>query len=151
MELTKKRKAILLLTCLQLLTITSVVFAQNASVWFHMPSTATPTGNEPELDFTIFVNGQFWPNATIVDWGDVEAGQTYTKSVTIQNDGASAFIAQIIVEDLPADWILTFSMNSTEVMPQNQIIGYLQLTTPDPMPQTTEQNWDMFFVPEATT
>ena len=109
---------------------------------YYFPNTATPTTT---ITLAIQIDGQAWTNGTTIDWGPVEAGTVYNKTLTVENTGTIDVMVYITVADLPSGgWNLNWTQNNTVVPPGLQTSGTLQLTVPDPMTQTTPQTWDMW-------
>lgn len=134
------KRTLILLAVLSTVSLVTLVGAISMR-GYYFPNEATPT---TPITLVIQIDGEAWANGTIIDWGQVEAGTVYTKSLTVQNTGSVQVNVYIVVANLPEDWTLTWANNNTVVPPGLQTSGTLQLTVPDPMTQTTPQTWDMW-------
>ena len=135
------KRTLILLAILSTASFVSLAFAASMN-GYYFPNTATPTTN---ITLSIQIDGQAWANGTTIDWGQVEAGTIYTKTLTVQNTDTRNAYVFIAVAGLPlGGWTLTWSQNNTLVTAGLQTSGVLQLTVPDPMTQTTPQTWDMW-------
>lgn len=127
-----KSKVNLALTLALLLALSSLVYALT-SIYYNMPMQA----NVP-LSVKFYVDGSEWQNNTAVDWGNVTAGQSYTKTFDVHNTGNCNFTVAFYVSNLPAGWSLTYSKNNTAVQPQAWLNGTLTLTVPSSVSSGTK-------------
>lgn len=47
---------------------------------------------QDEVDLIAYLDRQYWDNRTGIDWGQVEAGDTYSKTLTIENGYIEGFL-----------------------------------------------------------
>jgi hypothetical protein len=69
-----------------------------------------------------------WANNTLMDWGDVQKGATYTKTFTAHNAGTNAANVYLM-SSLPAGWSMFWAQNGTLLTPDATASGDLQMTT----------------------
>jgi len=105
-------------------SLVSAVLAA-VSLLYEMPMTATVTET---ASLNLYVDGSIWTNGTTIDWGSLEAGKTYTKSLDIKNTGNVALQVWITVEGLPDGWSLSYDQQNSIVQPGQWLNGTLTLT-----------------------
>ncbi|RLC33575.1 hypothetical protein DRH14_04645 [Candidatus Shapirobacteria bacterium] len=127
------RKVIYLLSAVTIASLVSAVLAA-VSLLYEMPMTATVTET---ASLNLYVDGSAWTNGTVIDWGTVEAGKTYTKSLDIKNTGNVAVQVWITVEGLPTGWSLSYDQQNSIVQPGSWLNGTLTLTVPEGAASTT--------------
>jgi len=77
-----------------------------------------------------YLNEVLWTNGTLVDWGNVNASESYYMNLTVVNTGNVDCIVYFVVENLPLGHTLTWTGNKTLLIPLAQISGDLTLTIP---------------------
>jgi len=121
------RKVVYLLSAVLTASLVSAVLAA-VTLLYEMPMTATVT-ETANLNF--YVDGITWTNSTAINWGTLEAGKTYTKSLDIKNTGNIPLQVWITVQGLPAGWSLSYDQQNSIVQPGNWLNGTLTLTVPE--------------------
>lgn len=154
-EKMKRWKKILLATLTTLAIIQTITLSLGIiQVIMEYPTNATPTG-PTNVSLIVFLDegqgAQIWQNGTIIDFGNVTAGQIYEKTLIVQNNGDVPFICRVFADSgLPATWNYSWTGNNTQINVGTQLSGLLTLTTPDPMTETTPQSWTTTVVADVT-
>jgi len=133
------RKVVYLLSAVLIASLVSAVLAA-ISLLYEMPMTATVT-ETASLNF--YVDGSIWSNGTAIDWGTLEAGKTYMKSLDIKNTGNIPLQVWITVQGLPSGWSLSYDQQNNIVQPGNWLNGTLTLTVPEAAANAT-YNWTTY-------
>ena len=85
------------------------------------------------LSVKITIDGVAWNNGTGIDWNAVSPGQTYTKPVTITNNGTTSITNIALIPDssisgaLPSGWTETLSSFTGSLGPSQMASGTLTL------------------------
>ena len=122
--LRRSRRVTFVLAVLIVLAIASIAYAA-VTLYYSMPMSATVSAA-----VEIYVDGEKWSNNTEICWGNVMAGESYNKTLSIRNLGGCNVTVVFTVENLPTGWALTFTGNNTVVKPQTWLNGTLTLTVP---------------------
>jgi len=77
-----------------------------------------------------YFDGYLEANDTILDWGELKAGQSYTWEYAVKNVGTVNCNCSRIVDGLPAGWGYTWSFNNTVFTVGQMKTGVLTLTIP---------------------
>lgn len=122
--------------------VASLVCAALAAITllYEMPMTATVVETAA---LAVYVDGQAWMNGTMVDWGSVEAGKSYVKTLDVKNTGNVAVQVYITVEGLPAGWSLSYDQQNMWVQPGYWLNGTLTLTVSESA-NTTSYTWTTY-------
>jgi len=75
-----------------------------------------------------YLNEVLWTNGTLIDWGNVNASESYYMNLTVVNVGNVDCTVYFIVENLPLGHTLIWTGNQTLLTPLNQISGDVTLT-----------------------
>jgi len=119
-----RSKVDLALSLALLVALSSLVYALT-NLYYNMPMQA----NVP-VNAEFYVEGNVWQNNTLINWGNVSAGQSYTKTFDVHNIGSCNFTVLFYVSNLPVGWSLTYDKNNTVVQPSTWLNGTLTLTVP---------------------
>jgi len=88
------------------------------------------TATIPEnTDLQLFIDEAPQAINSTIAWGTITAGQTYTKTLCINNTGNMNITISLIV-DLPADWQQTWTANNTLIAPATNVTAPLYLLAP---------------------
>lgn len=85
-------------------------------------------GTHAEL--TVYIEDVLWTNNTENDWGTCEPGYIYLKELNVTNTGNTPLTVQVILEDLPPGWTLTWAHNNTSFAIGQSKAADLQLSIP---------------------
>ena len=122
--LSRSKRVSFVLAVLIFLAIASIAYA-TVTLYYSMPMSATVSAT-----VEIYVDGEKWSNNTEICWGNVTAGESYNKTLSIRNLGGCNVTVTFTVENLPTGWTLTFTGNNTVVQPSAWLNGTLTLTVP---------------------
>ena len=81
-------------------------------------------------ELATYIDGLPWSNGTLIQWGDVDPGLTYTKNLTVVNTGTTSLTVCWVVSGLAPGWDLTWAANGTDLDPSEAAIGDLSLEVP---------------------
>ena len=85
--------------------------------------------NVVDSEVVYVLDGEVW-NGTIVDWGNMRAGQVLNKTLDVHNL-QNKNITTVLVAAQPEDWVLTWTLNNTVIVNFSNVTGFMQLTAPE--------------------
>jgi len=101
--------------------------AGTAVVTHYMPQEATVTS----IELAFKIDDTPWLNGTPIDWGNVVAGQSYNKTLWVNNTGTIANVnVSFILVSLPMAWLETWTGNNTVLNIGETVTGNITLTIP---------------------
>lgn len=83
-----------------------------------------------ETELSAFLDGLPWSNGTLIQYGDVEPGWSYSKNLTVVNTGNTQLTVGLYVSGLEPGWSLSWAANGTLLDPGDAAIGNLILDVP---------------------
>lgn len=126
------------LTFLAFLTILAFTLAGATIIKeYYYPQVATVQ----TLTLETYVDTTLWTNGTQISWGDVKAGQTYTKNLTVKNTGDLTCNVTFRTENLPTGLTETWTANGAILTKGAEVTGNLTLTVASDA-TTGTHNWD---------
>ena len=78
----------------------------------------------------IYLTETKYENGTDIEWGLVEPGKSYNKSLNVTNTGTLPCNVTLILIDLPIGWTETWTANKTIIATGEWANGTLTLTVP---------------------
>jgi len=102
-----------------------------------MSQTATVTG------VTLILDGLLYENNTIVDWDRLQRGNTYTKTLDVNNTSGNPATVTLTLPNLPEGWTEMWNLTGTTIPPYTYAAGLLNLTVPSDAPLQAFA-WDMW-------
>lgn len=130
--------------CVILICATITIALSAIIVQYLYPNLVTISSPSLELwldaDSTDGIPAVKYPNETAIDWGMLDAGDSYFfDNMTVLNTGNIPLTITITAYGLPEGWTLTWAGDGTLVDPTETVEGVLTLTVPEGATTPTEK------------
>lgn len=102
------------------------ILAASLVVEYIYPQSATVQA----ITFAVYVDTVPWANNTNIPWGNVVPDATYTKNLTVVNNGTVPVTVYLFVSGLPAGWTETWAANGALLAPSEVAYADLTLNVP---------------------
>lgn len=109
-------------------TVASAALGGLAVQYYHGETVKLPVIGAVTLEE--YFDGFLEVNGTLLDWGELEPGKSYTWDYTVKNVGTTNYTCYRICYDLPSGWTETWSHNNTVFAVGQMKTGLLTLTIP---------------------
>jgi len=133
----KKTTIIFLILLVALPLTTYYVIAPLVQQWL-IPQTATISN----VSYTMYIDSVLWTNNTLLDWGPLDPGASYTCNLTIVNTSNVNATFYLLTDTLPVGWSESWTANATLLEPTQVASGDWTLTVDVAAVPGDSYNWN---------
>ena len=131
--------------CVTVLLVSMVAASAITMNTYKAPQTASiPV----QTGLIITISSSTWTNGSVIDWGPIMPGQTYTKPISFTNTGTTAITSILLSIDvanpLPTGWTETMSAFTITLYPSQTAGGGLITLVVPPTATAGTYSWNAY-------